>query len=104
MCCADPGSFQEVEGISALQSSLRFIPHPIMGAVVNFATAYLISRVNIQFLAVASALVTVIAPVLMATVDIGENYWFAPFWALLLSPVNPDGEYNTLSTLMMFVY
>ncbi|KAI9152305.1 MFS-type transporter 1 [Paramyrothecium foliicola] len=82
--------FQEVEGISALQSSLRFIPHPIMGAAVNIATAYLISRVKVQTLAVVSALVTLIAPILMATIDVGENYWFAPFWALLLSPVNPD--------------
>jgi hypothetical protein len=34
-----------------------------------------------------------IAPPLMATVEISENYWFAPFWALFLSPVNPDGTY-----------
>lgn len=84
-------SFQEVEGVSALQSSLRFIPHPIMGAAVNIATAYLISRVKVQTLAVVSAVITLVAPILMATVDVGENYWFAPFWALFLSPVNPDG-------------
>lgn len=85
-------SFQEVEGVSALTSSLRFIPHPIMGAAVNIATAYLISRVKVQTLAVVSAVITMIAPVLMATIDVGENYWFAPFWALFLSPVNPDGS------------
>lgn len=82
--------FQEVEGVSALESSLRFIPHPIMGAAVNIATAYLISRVKVQTLAVVSAVITLVAPILMATITIGENYWFAPFWALFLSPVNPD--------------
>ncbi|KAK0388333.1 hypothetical protein NLU13_4578 [Sarocladium strictum] len=82
--------FQEVEGVSALESSLRFIPHPIMGAAVNIATAYLISRVKVQTLAVVSAMITLIAPILMATIDVGENYWFAPFWALFLSPINPD--------------
>jgi len=86
-------SFQEVEGITALQSSLRFIPHPIVGTIVNIATAYLISRVKVQTLGVVSAVVTMIAPILMATIDVGENYWFAPFWALVLSPVNPDGTY-----------
>ncbi|KAK9420840.1 putative Integral membrane protein [Seiridium unicorne] len=82
--------FQEVEGLSALQSSIRFIPHPIMGAATNVATAYLISRVKTQTLSVVSGLVTLIAPILMATITVGENYWFAPFWALFLSTMNPD--------------
>lgn len=63
-----------------------------MGVIVNVATAWLISRVKVQTLAVVSALITLIAPPLMATVDIGENYWYAPFWAMFLSPVSPDGE------------
>lgn len=87
-------SFQQVQGLEALQSSIRFLPHIIMGVFVNILMTYLISRVKIQTLAVVSALVTVVAPPLMATVEIGENYWFAPFWALFLSPVNPDGANN----------
>lgn len=62
-----------------------------MGTLVNIATAYLISRVRVQTLAVVSALITMIAPVLMATIKVDEDYWFAPFWALFLSPMNPDG-------------
>lgn len=62
-----------------------------MGASVNVITALLISRVKVRTLAVVSALITLIAAPLMATVDIGENYWLAPFWAMFLSPVNPDG-------------
>lgn len=64
-----------------------------MGAATNIATAYLISRVKAQYLVVVSGVVTMIAPILMATVEVGENYWFAPFWALFLSPMNPDGIY-----------
>lgn len=62
-----------------------------MGICVNALTAYLISRVKVHTLAVVSALITMVAPPLMATVTIGENYWLAPFWAMFLSPVNPDG-------------
>jgi MFS family permease len=65
-----------------------------MGIAANAVTAYLVARVKIQNLAVGSALITMIAPPLMATVEIGENYWFAPFWALFLSPVNPDGMHK----------
>ncbi len=71
-----------------------------MGICVNALTAYLISRVKIQTLAVVSALITMVAPPLMATVAIGENYWFAPFWAMFLSPVNPDGMFHYFKLLI----
>ncbi|KAK2754486.1 hypothetical protein FQN54_006887 [Arachnomyces sp. PD_36] len=92
--------FQQVQGLPALQSSIRFLPHVIMGTTVNIATAYLISRVKVQTLGVISALITMIAPVLMATIEVNENYWFAPFWALFLSPVNPDVLF-TMSNLVI---
>ncbi|EZF31781.1 hypothetical protein H109_02881 [Trichophyton interdigitale MR816] len=92
--------FQKVEGITAFQSSIRFLAHIIMGTCVNIATAYLISRVKVQTLGVVSALVTMVAPVLMATIKVGENYWFSPFWALFLSPVNPDVLF-TVSNLVI---
>ena len=62
-----------------------------MGAGTNVLTGYLISRVKVRTLVVASAIVTMIASPLMATIDVHTSYWRAAFWALLLSPVNPDG-------------
>lgn len=87
-CC----SFQEIIEYSALESSLRFLPHAITGVPVNIATGYLVSRVDVRILAVVAACITLIPAPLMATVTIGSNYWFAPFWALLLSPVSADGN------------
>jgi nitrate/nitrite transporter NarK len=69
-----------------------------MGASTNILTGYLISRVKVRTLVVASALVTMIASPLMATIDVHTSYWRAAFWALLLSPVNPDG---TLALLII---
>ena len=63
-----------------------------MGAGINILTGYLISRVRVQTLVVASAMVTLIASPIMATIDVHTSYWRAAFWALLLSPVNPDGK------------
>ena len=37
-------------------------------------------------------MVTLIASPIMATIDVHTSYWRAAFWALLLSPVNPDGK------------
>lgn len=68
-----------------------------MGTSVNIITGLLISRVKVRTLVVVSALITMVAPPLMATVDVGENYWLAPFWAMFLSPVNPDGKDSLLA-------
>lgn len=74
-----------------MTSSIRFLPHVVMGVGVNILTAYLIARVHVRTLVVVSALVTLVAGPLMATIEIGDNYWFEPFWALFLSPANADG-------------
>ncbi|KAF7562467.1 hypothetical protein G7046_g1668 [Stylonectria norvegica] len=96
--------FQRVEGLSALQSSLRFIPHVIMGASVNIITDLLISRVKVRTLAVVSALISLVAAPLMATVDVGEKYWVAPFWAMFLSPVNPDVLFTVSNLIISDAY
>ena len=70
-----------------------------MGASTNILTGYLISRVKVRTLVVASAIVTMIASPLMATIDVHTSYWRAAFWALLLSPVNPDGKLTDWPTL-----
>nr|XP_036588837.1 uncharacterized protein CTRU02_00884 [Colletotrichum truncatum]KAF6800479.1 integral membrane protein [Colletotrichum truncatum] len=88
--------FQEVQNVSALQSSLRFLPHIIVGTAVNTACAWLVAKVKVQTLSGVSAIITVVAPLLMATVDIDGDYWHAPFWALALSPVSADGESSLL--------
>ncbi|KAI8295888.1 Drug resistance protein [Colletotrichum sp. SAR 10_98] len=92
--------FQEVQHVSALQSSLRFLPHIITGTIVNMACAYLVSRVKVQSLAGVSALITIAAPLAMATVKIDGYYWYAPFWALALSPVSADALF-TVSNLII---
>ncbi|CAM1504557.1 Fc.00g021480.m01.CDS01 [Cosmosporella sp. VM-42] len=71
-----------------------------MGASVNVITGFLISRVKVRTLAVVSALISMVAAPLMATVDVGENFWLAPFWAMFLSPVNPDVLF-TVSNLVI---
>ena len=84
-------SFQRVLGLTALQSSIRFLAHVIMGAIVNIATGYLISRVQLRTLVVVSALITMAASPIMAAIDIHGTYWQGAFWGLPLSIVNPDG-------------
>lgn len=81
--------FQEVQGLSALESSIRYFSQIVMGTSINVALIYLIPRVRVVTLCVVTAGITIVSPALMATASTDENYWLRPFWALLLCPVNP---------------
>ncbi|ROW05864.1 hypothetical protein VPNG_08040 [Cytospora leucostoma] len=81
--------FQEIQELSALQSSIRYFSQIVMGTSINVALLYLIPRVRVMTLCVATAGITIVSPALMATAAMDENYWLRPFWALLLCPVNP---------------
>lgn len=85
-------SFQEVQELSALQSSIRYFSQIVMGTSTNVALIYLIPRVRALTLTVTSACITLVSPAIMATVAVDQSYWTGPFWALLLCPVNPWGE------------
>lgn len=60
------------------------------GVATNIATAYLISRLRASYLVVGSAMIALVPPILMATIEVHASYWYAPFWALALSPINCD--------------
>ncbi|KAI1339192.1 major facilitator superfamily domain-containing protein [Xylariaceae sp. FL0016] len=81
--------FQKIQGLSALQSSLRYFSQIIMGVSVNVVLIYVIPRVPVVLLTTASACITLISPAIMATVRSQTTYWAGPCWALLLCPVNP---------------
>jgi hypothetical protein len=85
-------SFQQVQELPALQSSIRYFSQIVMGTSTNIVLVYLIPRVPVLTLTAVSACITLISPALMATVTVNESYWLAPFWALFLCPVNPWGE------------
>ena len=77
-----------------LESSIRSLPHIIMGASINILTGYLASRIQVCTLVVASALVPIVASPISAPIQVHVSYWLTAFGALLLSPVNPDDTLN----------
>lgn len=84
--------FQDVQDMSALQASIRFLPMAVVGVATNIATAHLVSKVNVNLLLGVSALMTAISPILMAVASPSWTYWTAAFIAMTLSPINGDGE------------
>ncbi|KAJ5160054.1 Major facilitator superfamily domain general substrate transporter [Penicillium canariense] len=92
--------FQDVQDISALQASIRFLPMAVVGVATNIVTAHLVSKVNVNLLLGVSALMTAISPILMAVASPNWTYWAAAFVAMTLSPINGDVLW-TVSSLII---
>lgn len=79
--------FQEVQGLDALQSSIRLLPSLLIGAVLNLTVGLVMHRVSAMWLVFSSSLACAGAPLLMALIDPAWPYWYAAFPAQVLHPV-----------------
>jgi hypothetical protein len=85
-------SFQEVQGLSAVETSVRFIPNVVIGIVQTLAIGLVLHRTSVYCVVLISCLLTALSPLLMALNDPDWTYWYAGFWAVLLSPISGDSE------------
>jgi Na+/melibiose symporter-like transporter len=74
--------FQDVQQLSALQTSLSFIPSIMSGLFLNIATGFLAHRFRPDYLVVVTSLIAAVAPLLMALVDPAWPYWYSACWAM----------------------
>ncbi|KGO71186.1 Major facilitator superfamily domain, general substrate transporter [Penicillium expansum] len=92
--------FQDVQNLSALQASIRFLPMAGVGVLTNIIAAHLVSKVNVNMLLGISAVITAVSPILMAVASPEWTYWTAAFIAMTLSPINGDVLW-TVSSLII---
>jgi ABC-type uncharacterized transport system permease subunit len=85
-------SFQEVQMLSALQTSLRFLPTVVCGISANIATGFLVKNTKASYLVAGSSVFSAIAALLMAIVNPEWNFWKCTFIAIFLSPMSSDGK------------
>ena len=67
--------FQRVQLLTAIQSSLRFLPAPVAGAVANIAMGLLVHRVPANWLAVIGCTISAAAPLVMVFATPQSSYW-----------------------------
>lgn len=85
-------SFQQVQQLSALQTSLRILPSLVLGTIVNFLTGLLVHRIPAVYIVFITCLLTAGAPLLMAIINPKWPYWYDAFAAQLLFPLSSDGK------------
>ncbi|KAL2074505.1 hypothetical protein VTL71DRAFT_8283 [Oculimacula yallundae] len=92
--------FQEIQTLSPLQTSLRFLPTVVCGFLTNVVTALLVRKTSASYLVAISSVFSALACVLMAIVKPEWSYWAVAFPAVFLSPMSSDVLY-TISNLII---
>lgn len=83
-------SFQKVQGLAALPTSLCFIPNIAIGVALSISMGFILHKVSIYWIVLITCCVTAGSPLLMAVNSPDWTYWYAVFWAVLLSPFSAN--------------
>lgn len=86
--------FQDVQNLSAGQTSVRYIPDVVTGVLINLGVGFLIHKMSTYWLVLAATVITLAAPLLLAMMDKDSSYWVAAFPAMCLIPLSADGEFS----------
>lgn len=92
--------FQDAQGLSALQTSIRFLPSPVSGVAANIVIGLLVSRVRADVLVVIACFIACFSPLPLAIANPRSTYWSSGFIANLLSPIGADSLF-TVSNLLI---
>ncbi len=83
--------YQDFQGHSPLQTTLRFLPTGIGGIMVSFAVAFLLSRVPTTFLLICGTLsVSVSCLLFAAPIPPTTSYFAFGLWAMTLAVIGAD--------------
>ena len=96
--------FQEVQGLSATQTSPRFLPPVISGAITNVVTGLLVPIVPANMLVSATVVLTGLSPLLMAFAEPSWPYWYMAFPATFLLPICADTLFTVSNLVITSVF
>jgi MFS family permease len=90
--------FQDYQGLSVIQTTIRFIPTGVCGICTAFTTGILLSRVRGNFLLMFGTICVAISGLLYAVpISPRTTYWAFSFPAMCLSVLGADTLYPTLT-------
>ncbi|KAL4750708.1 major facilitator superfamily domain-containing protein [Aspergillus terricola var. indicus] len=86
--------FQEVQGLSALQASIRILPSLAVGVLINVMVGQFVHRVPAFWIVTTASAVCAGSPLLMALVHPSTPYWANAFVTQVLQPISFGALYT----------
>jgi MFS family permease len=93
--------YQEFEGRSTIQTTLRFLPTGVVGIIAIFVVSQILSRVKVYYILMWGMLCCAVACLLFAVpIPVGTTYWAFGFPAMCLSVLGAD---TIFPSLLLFI-
>jgi MFS family permease len=96
--------YQEVQQLSALQTSLRFLPMVVTGVSTNVIVGWLVKSVRADVLVGVSNLITTLSPLLLALINPAWSYWACAFLATAATPICSDTLFTVANLLITTIF
>lgn len=91
---------QDVQGISAISTSLRFLPLVAVSILSNIVAAALVEKVPAAVILMVGCSLGAISPLIFATLNPRLTYWAAEFMAMCLAPIGADLLFNVANLVV----
>jgi MFS family permease len=96
--------YQDVQKISAIQTSLRFLPAPFAGALSNLVMGLVVHKVRADWAVTFGIAMTSIGCLLMSIIDPRWSYWACAFPATFLNPIGADALFTVSNLVITSVF
>jgi MFS family permease len=96
--------FQDVQKISAIQTSIRFLPAPLAGALSNLVMGLIAHRVRADFAVIVGVTLTSVGALLMCIIQPEWIYWACAFPAVFLNPIGADALFTVSNLVITSVF
>ena len=98
-------SFQDVQNVSPIDTSLRILPTSIFGCILNLVTGRLIHLLPPVYPAIIATVLSSASPLIMVFVNPAWAYWAAEFWSVVSWPMTkPFLQLHGLTLLLAFLF
>jgi len=91
--------FQQVQGLSGIQASIRILPSLVMGVLLNLGTGLIVDKVPANRLVLSTILPSVVSPLLMAMINPEWVSWRAAFPAQVLFLLAVEGKHYRIPSV-----
>ncbi|OAR01837.1 hypothetical protein LLEC1_05992 [Akanthomyces lecanii] len=93
--------YQDYQGLSALQTTLRFIPTGVVGVIMAISIAPLLSRISTVPVLLAGSLATSLSSLLLAVpIPTHTSYFKYGLWAMILATLGADSTTPCLYSIV----
>ena len=96
--------YQDVQEMSAIQTSIRFLPSPIAGAIANIAMGLIAHKVRADWIVIFGVAMTAVSALLMGVIQPEWNYWACAFFAMVLNPISADVLFTVSNLVITSVF